>query len=169
MICPRALAVLLLALMMATACERPRPPEDQLALANDSGPSGKGSANGRLLFEETCGACHGRAGDGLPGRGPTLHGSALVAAPTDVIARIVLDGVRSDDPAAPRYVLPMPSWRVIADRDLAAIATYVRSHFGNAAPAVSANDLARVRRETSGRTRSWSREELRALMAELAR
>lgn len=143
-----------------TGCERPRPPEDKLAIANDLGAPGAGQSNGRLLFEETCGACHDRSGSGLPGRAPTLHGSPLVSAPTDVIVRILLDGVHSDAPDAPRYVLPMPSWRIIGDRDLAAVATYVRTSFGNSAPPVTQAEVARVRRETDGRRRSWSRAEL---------
>jgi len=157
-------AVVLAAVVMS--CERPRPPEDKLAIANDLRAPGAGQANGRLIFEETCGACHDRSGHGLPGRAPTLHGSPLVSAPPDVIVRILLDGVHDDAPDAPRYVLPMPSWRIIGDRDLAAVATYVRTSFGNSAPPVTQADVARVRHETDGRKRPWSRAELDGMRGE---
>jgi mono/diheme cytochrome c family protein len=156
---------MLLGLILAAGCDAPQPPRDVLA-SDRVRPrrSGPARVDGRLLFEDTCGACHDPTGNGRPDRAPSLHGSPLVSAPPRVLVRIVLDGIRTEaSPAAPTYVLPMPAWRVISDRDLAAIVSYVRTTFAQKDDGVSIEEVAAVRRATAGRARPWSREELRVL------
>jgi mono/diheme cytochrome c family protein len=49
----------------------------------------------------------------------------------------------------------MPAWKSLSDDEIAAVATYVRSSFGNSASSVSAATVAAERARTSARTVSW--------------
>lgn len=172
---PGLVALTLLA-GVAAACEgRVARPDDRLAArvldsTRPQGPTpgavGIGEASGapppgRILFENACGVCHDRSGQGHPAKGPSLRASTMVPGSPDVLIRIVLDGVRATSTADPAYALPMPAWRVLTDRDLAAILSYVRHTFGNGSSAVAADDVASVRTATAGRSRPWTHDELR--------
>jgi mono/diheme cytochrome c family protein/glucose/arabinose dehydrogenase len=87
-----------------------------------------------------CAACHQADGRGLPSLAPPLAGAANVTGPPQALIDIVLQG-RDQDPAFPS----MPPLAALPDDQLAAILTYVRQAWGNAAPAISA-DAVRARR-----------------------
>lgn len=90
----------------------------------------------------------------------------MVPAAPDLLIRIVLDGVRhTGDNDGAAYALPMPSWRMLADRDLAALLSYVRHAFGDGSSPVAAEDVASVRRATAGRSRAWTFDELHGIAA----
>jgi mono/diheme cytochrome c family protein len=60
-----------------------------------------------------------------------------------------------------RYQLEMPALRhVYDDADMAAILTYIRRAWGNAAPAVTIGAVAAVRSQTASRGDSWTAQEL---------
>lgn len=82
------------------------------------------------LYLDHCAACHQAKGRGIPGAFPPLAGNGVVRAPeaTDIL-RVALAGV----PARGGYPA-MPSFAYLSDSDLAAIANYVRTHWGNDAP-----------------------------------
>ncbi|MBY6264394.1 c-type cytochrome [Azospirillum sp. 412522] len=114
------------------------------ALAADDGRMRTGGA----VYTDTCMACHGGDGKGQTFLFPTLAGSGVVQAddPTTLI-RLVLDGSRAaatnDRPTGP--AMPPLGWR-LNDADVAAVVTYIRNSWSNAAPPVSADDVAKVRR-----------------------
>ncbi len=87
-----------------------------------------------------CAACHQANGRGLPSLAPPLAGAASVTGPPGGLIDIVLQG-RDEDPAYPS----MPPLAALPDEHLAAILTYVRQAWGNAAPAISAKAV-RARR-----------------------
>jgi len=97
--------------------------------------------DGQALFKGRCSACHQVTGKGIPGAFPALAGNSFVTAPKDdVLIRTVLQGRGG-----------MPSFADSTDDDtLAAILTYVRSAWGNQAPAVKAESVARVRKDVKG-------------------
>ncbi len=78
-----------------------------------------------------CAACHQADGRGLPAIAPPLAGSPRVAGPPQALIDIVLNG-RDEDPAFPS----MPPLASLPDDQLAAILTYVRQAWGNAASAI---------------------------------
>jgi mono/diheme cytochrome c family protein len=92
-----------------------------------------------------CAACHQANGRGLSALAPPLAGAARVIGPPEALIDLVLNG-RDEDPAYPS----MPPLASLPDDQLAAILTYVRQAWGNAAPPVSA-DVVRARRGSSAR------------------
>ena len=90
-----------------------------------------------------CAACHQANGRGLPALAPPLAGAARVIGPPDALIDVVLHG-RDEDPAYPS----MPPLASLPDEQLAAILTYVRQTWGNAATPVSA-DAVRARRASA--------------------
>jgi len=97
--------------------------------------------DGQALFKGRCSACHQVTGKGIPGAFPALAGDPFVTAPKDdALIRTVLQGRGG-----------MPSFADSTDDDtLAAILTYVRSAWGNQAPAVTAESVAKVRKDVKG-------------------
>jgi mono/diheme cytochrome c family protein len=108
-------------------------------------------APGHALYEDNCSACHTSAGAGIPGLFPSLKGSPSVqsAEPTSLI-RVVLEGAPSAATKASPTALAMPSfaWK-LSDDEVAAVVTYIRNSWGNAAPAVTAADVKDMRQKLS--------------------
>jgi len=92
-----------------------------------------------------CAACHQADGRGLPALAPPLAGAARVTGPPEDLIDVVLHG-RDEDPAYPS----MPPLASLPDDQLAAILTYVRQAWGNAAPPVSPETV-RARRASAAR------------------
>lgn len=117
-------------------------------------------AEGRLLYAQ-CAVCHGPAGLGQTGVYPSLAGSAIANGPPERFAKVLLHGLAGGRTAAGRpYAAQMPKAVVSSDEELAAIMTYVRSAFGNAAEPIDPALVSRVREAHRDRTAPWSAEEL---------
>ena len=136
--------------------------EDILAIATYLKDSGEGGASARpqplaadnnamragaAIYKDSCAACHKDSGEGEVNLFPRLAGSALVQSddPTTLV-RVVLHGTRavstSGAPTAP--AMPAFDWR-LGDAQVAAVLTYIRNNWGNAAGSVSANTVASQR------------------------
>ena len=102
---------------------------------------------GSAIFADQCAACHAASGDGIPNMFPSLKGSAAVqsADPTNLV-RIVLQGAQSvaTDTAPTAPAMPAFDWK-LSDDEIAAVVTYARNSWGNAAAAVSANTVKHTR------------------------
>jgi mono/diheme cytochrome c family protein len=98
---------------------------------------------GAAIYKDSCAVCHKDAGIGEARLFPRLAGSASVQSddPT-TLARVVLQGTRavstSGAPTAP--AMPAFNWR-LNDAQVAAVLTYIRNSWGNAASAVSASAI----------------------------
>lgn len=109
---------------------------------------GDNSKPGSALYVDNCAACHRTDGAGYKRAFPGLKGNPVVQTedPTSLI-HIILTG--STTPAVKGAVsnLTMPSfgWR-LNDQQVADVANFVRSSWGNKAPAVTASDVAKVRK-----------------------
>lgn len=94
---------------------------------------------GRTIYEAQCSACHAPDGSGVPGQFAALAGSSLAQSsnPTSLV-RIILEGARAaqTERYPTRHVMPAFDWK-LDDEEVAAVATYVRNAFGNAASPVS--------------------------------
>ena len=101
------------------------------------------------LFQSNCASCHKADGSGTPRFFPPLQGDASLQSkdPTTVV-RIILEGTRSlPTPAAPTpLAMPSFAWK-LDDAEIAAVATFVRNSWGNAAPPVSPAKVAKLRRK----------------------
>ncbi|HET7889717.1 MAG TPA: cytochrome c [Bradyrhizobium sp.] len=110
-------------------------------------PSAAQMANGEKLYKGSCVACHELDGSGAPRIYPPLPGNANLQSsdPLSTI-RIVLDGAETiTTPRAPNKG-SMPGYAKMSDQDVADVVTYIRNAWGNAAPAVTAADVAQARR-----------------------
>jgi mono/diheme cytochrome c family protein len=102
---------------------------------------------GAAIYKDSCAACHKDTGEGEAHLFPRLAGSALVQSddPTTLV-RVVLQGTRAAStdsmPTAP--AMPAFGWRV-DDSQAAAVLTYIRNSWGNAAPPVAASTIAKQR------------------------
>jgi mono/diheme cytochrome c family protein len=117
--------------------------------------------DGAAVYASTCAACHQADGEGTPGLFPPLAGSELVSGDAGRLARLVLHGLAG--PVTVRgttYSGQMPPWKQLSDAELAAVLTHVRGSWGNAAGAVTADDVARERAATAARAGPWTVEEL---------
>lgn len=102
---------------------------------------------GQAIYIDNCSACHRSNGEGTPGTFPPMKGDATVQDrdPTTII-RVILDGAHAVATDARPTPLSMPSfkWKLSND-EVAAVASYVRSTWGNAASPVSASDVQSLR------------------------
>jgi mono/diheme cytochrome c family protein len=102
---------------------------------------------GAAIYKDNCAVCHRDTGMGEVHLFPRLAGSATVQSedPT-TLAHVVLQGTRAvstaGQPTAP--AMPAFDWR-LSNAEAAAVLTYIRNSWGNAAPAVPAAAIASQR------------------------
>ncbi len=98
--------------------------------------------NGELLYSQMCSSCHQMNGEGLKGAFPPLAGSPVVNDESpDLLLEIILNGYD----ARPEYGIMPPFAGRLSDAEIAAIANYERSHWGNGASPVSEEDVKKIR------------------------
>jgi len=123
---------------------------------------------GQRVFMRNCMLCHQFDGRGVPGQYPPLAGSEWVLGEGGhderQIAAIVLHGVEGAFVVnGTTYSGAMAPWRLLRDDEIAAVLTFIRSSWGNAAPPITPDFVARVREATKGRTEPWSQAELEGM------
>ena len=103
---------------------------------------------GAAIYKDACAACHKDAGTGAAGLFPRLAGNALVQStdPTTLV-RVVLQGSQAvattSLPTGP--AMPSFDWR-LDNAQVAAVLTYIRNSWGNAASAVAESAVASRRK-----------------------
>lgn len=105
-------------------------------------------AAGKEIYADRCSACHTPSGEGVGRLFPKLANGPLVNNDdATTLMRVVLAGSKADGThAAPTGpIMPSFAWN-LSDDDVANVLTYVRNSWGNAAPAVSASDVAAIRK-----------------------
>jgi mono/diheme cytochrome c family protein len=104
-------------------------------------------AEGAQVYADECSACHTSGGIGAPGIFPALKASPIVqAAIPDTLIHVVLDGAQSVATTGAPTASAMPAFAAqLDDGQVAAVLTYIRNSWGNAAPAVSADAVRRQR------------------------
>lgn len=138
---------------------------DRRTIADLSGPvASAGAADGKQVFAANCAACHQASGKGLPGVFPPLAGSEWVAGDERVLANILLHGVTGDiTVAGNNFKGSMPSFQQLGDAELAAVATYIRSNWGNQAAPIRAGVFGAERKSAARKTPFNGGAELKAL------
>ncbi|MBV8166878.1 MAG: cytochrome c [Alphaproteobacteria bacterium] len=102
---------------------------------------------GGPLYGDNCAACHAPRGEGVAHLFPALQGSALAQAPDPTtVIRLILRGSRSvaTDRAPTAPAMPTFGWK-LSDDQVAAVATFIRNSWGNAAPPVDARRVSKLR------------------------
>lgn len=120
------------------------------------------AVDGASVFSSRCAACHQATGQGLPGAFPPLAGSEFVTGDEERVVRIALRGLTGPVIVKGQsFNGAMPAWAdVLSDAEIAAVLTYVRSSWGNAAGRIEAEKVAEARRGTESRTTPWTVGEL---------
>jgi len=112
--------------------------------------AGQTTLPGARTFLDNCAACHRSDGKGYEGVFPRLALSSTVNArdPTSLI-NIVLHGASMPATQTAPTVFTMPSFaQRLDDRQIASVVTFIRSAWGNAAPAVDVEAVQRVRKQS---------------------
>jgi mono/diheme cytochrome c family protein len=108
---------------------------------------------GARQYAATCSGCHQATGTGLPGVAKPLVGSALALGPPERVIRILLHGKEGT-------MLMPPLGKTLTDDQIAAVLTYVRRSWGNAASPIDAATVKEIRGNTTGRDKPWTEDEL---------
>lgn len=124
------------------------------------------TADGAAIYQR-CMACHQANGEGMPGAFPPLAGSEWVNGPAARPIAIVIHGLQGEITVkGAKYnsqMMPYGTNVPMSDDEIAAVLTYVRSNFGNSAPAVTPAEVAKVRTATAARTTALTQKELEAI------
>lgn len=102
---------------------------------------------GGAMYREHCAQCHGERGEGRGGAFPALAANrAVMLADTTNLVRVVLQGGYLPATAGnPRPHGMPPFIQSLRDEDVAAVLSYIRNAWGNAAPRVDTMDVYRAR------------------------
>ncbi|MEP7322960.1 MAG: c-type cytochrome [Saprospiraceae bacterium] len=138
--------------------------ETQAALAGNVDP--KQYALGRQHYLSSCAGCHGGDGAGVSRFAPSLIGSEWVLGDEKRLALLLLHGIEGPIEIkgkiydAPEILPVMPSHAILGDGEIAAIISYIRNEWGNAAAPVSTRTVGGARITTQGRVMPWTVREL---------
>jgi mono/diheme cytochrome c family protein len=103
--------------------------------------------SGEKIYADECSGCHTPNGQGVAGLFPSLARSPVVQQldPTTLM-HVVLRGARSVGTAKAPTAAAMPEFGwLLKDEQVAAVLTYIRNSWKNAAPSVSASEVRKAR------------------------
>ena len=113
--------------------------------------------DGAQVYAGKCAACHQASGAGLPGVFPPLAASPWVTESDARLVQILLHGIQGPiEVLGKTYNGLMPPWKSLSDAEIAAVATYIRSSFGNQASPITADFVAAQRAASATRAAPWS-------------
>jgi mono/diheme cytochrome c family protein len=145
----RAMAAYLKTLPPVAASGKPAETLAQERKATETHLTGATNLNGgERLYLDNCAACHFVTGQGAPKVFPPLAGNSLAEAenPAGLIS-VILNGARlpSTFDLPTRLAMPDFGWR-LSDKQVADLATFVRSGWGNSGEKVSESDVNAIRK-----------------------
>ncbi len=119
-------------------------------------PDAAAMKRGEAIYSDACSSCHLEGGAGQARFFPPLKGDTMAQQTNpDGLLHLILAGGRTAPAPSRPTPLSMPSfaWK-LDDQQTADVATYVRNSWGSRAPAVSAGQVASMRRKLDLRTSS---------------
>ncbi len=122
---------------------------------------------GAAIFQDSCSACHRMDGSGVPRLFPPLqHDANLQQSDPTTTIHYILGGTRKvpNDRAPTALSMPAYDWK-LDDQQVAAVATYVRNSWGNAAPPVKPEDVAKLRGKLPAAQHTPAQEEQAGTLA----
>lgn len=116
------------------------------------------AVDGGQIFGASCAACHQATGTGIPQVFPPLAGSAWVNGGEQVLIQILLHGISgSIEVAGNTYNGVMPAFGdKLDDAEIAAVASHIRSQWGNQGGPVTAEAVQEQRKRTADRSAPWN-------------
>ena len=136
--------VLLLCALAGTlaACPGKHPGTPQASAPAASAGGSPAAQLGGRIYDGNCVPCHQQSGVGIPSVYPSLAGSPVVLGDPAQLALWVIKGQRPPSMPAGRYPTQMLQFGWMKPADAAALFSYLRSSFGNAAAPVDAAAVA---------------------------
>jgi mono/diheme cytochrome c family protein len=109
--------------------------------------AGTPDPHGKILFEGACVSCHGWTGQSPISPFATLTGAWAVNDPGGTnVAQVVISGTQRTVPGA----VSMPAFgAAYSDAEIAALTNYVTARYGTKASAMTAQDVAELRKQTA--------------------
>lgn len=100
---------------------------------------------GKKTYDRVCSPCHSADAKGIPSFSPALSGSKIILGPSNKLIKVLLKGSEELKNYPGHSKEGMPAQANLKDRRIANLLTYIRSNFGNKAPAVTADEVKAVR------------------------
>jgi mono/diheme cytochrome c family protein len=102
---------------------------------------------GKLVYEQTCLACHQADGSGVPRMNPPLIKTKWVLGDKNTLINIVLRGLNEEiEVEGETYHNAMPPHNFLTDQQIADVLTFVRNSFTNKASAVTVAEVKKARK-----------------------
>jgi mono/diheme cytochrome c family protein len=103
---------------------------------------------GKEVYSHNCVACHEADGSSAPRIYPPLNGNALLqSADASSTLRVILDGAQTITTQRAPNTGSMPAYaQQLSDQQVADVANYIRNSWGNVAPVVTPDDVAKARK-----------------------
>jgi mono/diheme cytochrome c family protein len=118
---------------------------------------GTAKVDGKQVFGAKCAACHQASGQGVAGVFPPVAASEWVLGDEKVLTNILLHGVNGEmEVKGIVYKGAMPAWESLSDEELAAVMSYIRSDWGNAAPEITYETVKAQREATKARKEPYN-------------
>ena len=128
-------------------------PMPAVAITPAKAPDTLYSSRGGLGYTQFCADCHRPDGGGVKGMFPPLNGNpGIVAANPTTLLHITLTGWKTPQTATHPRVYTMPGFARLGDDEIAEILSFVRSSWGNAAPAIKPGQVAKMRKQLNPET-----------------
>ena len=107
----------------------------------------KDLAIGQKNYNQYCMACHQSNGMGASGRFPPLNGTDWVTGDKQRLVNLILNGMEGAiEVNGEIYDGLMPQHSFLNDDQIADVLTYIRTHFGNQAESISAEEVEKLRK-----------------------
>lgn len=119
--------------------------------------------DGEKVYQSRCMSCHQANGQGMSSVFPPLVGTKWVLGDKGRLIRIILNGLSGPIKVnGTSFSGAMPPWKdAMSDEQIAQVATYVRTSWGNDTTAVTTSEVARVRAATKNRSKPWTAKALK--------
>lgn len=112
---------------------------------------------GAKIYTRSCAGCHEARGQGRKGRYPSLIGTSWLVEDKETPIRLLLLGVTGPmEVNGELYDSLMPNMGVnLSDREIAQVLSFARASFGNDAPPITEEEVAKVRASLGNRSEPW--------------
>jgi len=101
---------------------------------------------GKLVYDQTCLACHQADGSGVPRMNPPLIKTKWVLGDKNTLINIVLKGLNEEiEVEGETYHNAMPPHNFLTDQQIADVLTFVRNSFTNKATAITVAEVKKAR------------------------
>src|SRR5258708_8454720 len=124
---------------------------------------------GKKIFAANCQTCHQANGGGVPGQYPPVAGSEVTTGGSQGPAMIVLKGLQGPVTVKGQKfgTAVMQPWdKTLTDQKIADVLTYERSEWGNNGSAVTAEQIAALRKHLANHPESFTEPDILAVPAD---